>query len=473
VLPFAKRQPLPSERDVLDTGEIEVIDERFLRSTRLQLDADPTTLTAPVTAVTLPRARVQAIREARPGHHGGKPQAPGADRTSPDSSMRAPVSQPHSRGGPPPSSRRPPSPNSWTDGSARFHRDAADRHAADCERRSEELIPPSRPRDPLVSVDDDDMTRLLSYRPSYIPAPPSSRRPQHPQWAMAPVMTVEAEARSMAQLSIPTPPPSARSLTPVRPLAATAPSSRTPDSLRPVAMPLADGSGPHETPPTSITMRTHILHGRPTATWAAALVVLGVFVGLGSMYARGNAADLAASTAAWLGSDRVSAAGQPVAEDSFASPPAAAPPVAPAPAVAAVPAVERPAVEPRPATDPAAPSDPLAALMPAAPTKGGDSASKPAPSRPTFVAPSSPPVHHWHAAPVPPPAPPPAPAVVMASASPLPQDTTLAAAPAAPPPAPTKATSKSRSKKVNSDDDMQAASASDALARAQLEAALR
>jgi len=241
----------------------------------------------------------------------------------------------------------------------------------------------------------------------------------------------------------------------------------------------AEASGPHEPPPTSITMRTHVLHGRPTATWAAALVVLGVFVGLGSaIYARGDAGNIAA----WMSAGRTAAASQPVA-DSFSQPQ----PVAQAtmqvrtsPAPVAVPAVDRPPVERTSAPEAAAPSEPLAALM--GTPAHGESTTKVASSRATFVAPGSsysPPAHVHHSAPAARPEPPPAPAAppVAALAS-APQEPSLATAPAALPPppaaapAPTKASSKSRNKKAN-DDDMQAASASDALARAQLEAALR
>jgi hypothetical protein len=465
VLPFAKRQPrIKSESDLVNTGEIEIVDERLIRSTRPQLDRDP--VTRPVTAVTLPRARVQAIRETRPL----------VSQPAPDSSTRIAVSKPSSR-------RLPPAPDS----SARWDRRDSGRNDEmrnnrQPEMRTETLIPPSAPRPPEPSVDDEDMTRLLSYRPRYVAAPASSRRPAA-QWAMAPVMTVEAEARSRVQPTTVPPPPSARSLSPAHPspMTATTPSSRAPDSLRPVAMPTAADSGPHEPPPTSITMRTHVLHGRPTATWAAALVVLGVFVGLGSaVYARGDAAGIAAS---WFGSARTASANQPVA-DSFSQTQALTPASTPAPGaagritapvVAAAPAIDRPLLEH--ATEPGAPSDPLAALM-QAPVRG--ESAKAVSSRPTFVAPGSsyspPPVHHYAAAarpaPSPPSAPPAAPAsIALASAS---QDASPAMALAAPPPPPApKATSKSRSSKKANDDDMQAASASDALARAQLEAALR
>jgi hypothetical protein len=322
------------------------------------------------------------------------------------------------------------------------------------DKRSETLLPPSIRSDVRVteeSVDDEDMTRLLGFRPSFIPTPASSRRPQ--PWGMAPV-TPHADT-------------------------ATSPSSRPPDSLRPVAMATAAGlsaldTGPHETPPTAITMRTYAVQSRPTATWAAALVVLGVFVGIGSaVYGRGGAADAAAAAATWLDPGRAAAAAQPprALVDSFTSPP---PPASPPPVVAASPApgpvVEHPVAE-RPAAEhsgePAA--EALAALA-QAPAHGEHGESvKAAPSRPTFVAPGSHWSHHSVARPAaPPPSREPEPVVAAAAAA---QDATPAATPAPPPPPAAKATSR-RSKK-GSDDDMQAASASDALARAQLEAALR
>jgi hypothetical protein len=470
VLPFAKRQPrTPSECDLVHTGEIEVVDERALRTTRPQID----TVTHPFVAVPTPQPRARVIHETR------SVIVP----PSPDSSTRIPASRPSRPTPIPPSSRRPPSPS--PDSRVQFNPRGADR--ADSvrgyvrsEMRSETLLPPRMParvRPPEPSVDDEDMTRLLGFRPSYIPAPASSRRPQ--AWAMAPVMTVEADARSTLQPRVMPPPPSTRTLGSDRgahAVTATTPSSRAPDSLRPVAMSAATGSvldtGPHEPPPTSITMRTFAVQGRPTATWAVALVALGVFVGIGSaVYGRGDAADAASAAAIWLAPGRTAAAGQPVqATDSFASPP-------PPPVVAVAPAVERPAERPsiEQHSEPG-PSEPLAALM-QAPAHGehGEAAPKAA-SRPTFVAPgSSGSSHHssFRAAQSQPREPAAAaPAAASPAQEPVPA---LAAAPGAaspPPPPASRSTSRSRSKKA-SDDDMQAASASDALARAQLEAALR
>jgi hypothetical protein len=251
---------------------------------------------------------------------------------------------------------------------------------------------------------------------------------------------------------------------------------RAPDSLRPVAFP-ADVSGRHEPQPTSITLRTHILTGRPTMTWATALVVLGVFVGLStSLYGRGD--QVASSVSSWMAPQNAAAAAQPQAESpapqalQYVARAAAAAPVSAAPPTQAVTVLDRTPSESQ--------SDPLAALMD---TKGRDSASRVSTQRPTYLAPgdkgekvpSAAPVHHWvapakpiaAAAPVAAPVVPASPALAVAAFEPAPPPPAAAVAPLP------KSTKGSKAKKGAADADLQAASASDALARAQLEAALR
>jgi hypothetical protein len=483
VLPYAKRHPrlTPSiDCEAVGTGEIEIQDCDLVRAT--QPDRDPPTNSG--TEVTLPRPSSHLNGRANGHVNGGRTgRAPRSapytvSPVSPDSSTRIAVSSRH---------LSVPTPTPTPDRSSRFD-SRFDAWATRPPARTETLLPPSSARDMLPSVDDEDMTRLLSYRP-HAASPPSSRRPA--PWPVAPVMTMDADARARDLPSTIPPPPSSRSLASGgRVLRLTTPPSVGPDTLRPVAF-QQESERSSQPPPTSITMRTHVLHGRPTATWAAALVVLGVFVGLGSaVYARGDAGTAAAD---WLGSAKASAASQPVADSfadrgpSHASPvpasppsPVAAVPVTPA-APAAAPVADRPvehAASDHPASEP---SDPVAALM-QTPSRG----EAPKSSRPTFVAPGSysPPVRHRSHAAAPsvseaPPALaaaaalPPAPAAQapLASLAAPAEDKAPAAAPAPPPPPAPKAT-KGRGKKA-SEDDMQAASASDALARAQLEAALR
>jgi hypothetical protein len=314
------------------------------------------------------------------------------------------------------------------------------------------------------SVDDEEMTRLLSYRVHH-DAPVSSRKPS--PWPMAPVMTVEVDSR--ARVAPLPPPPSARSLAP------THVTSTGPDSLRPVAF--APGDRSSDVPaPTAITMQTRAIEGRPTAAWAAALVVLGAFIGLGTAaFGRGNPSGLASTAATWFHGATTSTASQPV-EDSFAKPPeaprtppppvvaAASPP--PAPSVIERPAAERAADHPSSVASP--PSDPVAAL-----TGGSAESAKAPPSRPTYVAPagyshfshhsSKPHVSLEPSAPTPPL---PAPLAALVPAA----DDSASSKSVAPSSAPK--TAKTHGKKAT-EDDLSAASASDALARAQLEAALR
>jgi hypothetical protein len=466
VLPFSKRRQEPSVSDVVVTGEIEVVRER---------------------------------RSAPP---------PSSRRlVDPDSSTRIAVAKPRSR-------RVAPEP-------------FLDEEPFYCvEARQPTIVPPSSKSNlpDLLADSDDDMTRLMPHRArlalatssrrpapfvppptptpplssAYTPTPPSSR-PIHPDSRLA--ITMPPEGRQSDRLPT-TPQPRTLAVLPVRTVtreeARAAHLERAPDSLRPVAMTAMVGaeiSGKHEPPPTSTTMRTHILTGRPTMSWAAALVVLGVFMGVAtSLYARGDGADIASSISSSLAqpSPQHAAASQPIAENPAPQPPAQYA-AAPMPTMFATPplsgaTIDRGIEHADRATDHSAPSDPLAALMDTRAT--GDIALHG--SRPTYVAPGSttpvytPPAKHWSAPrhvaervtervaePAPPP--PPAPAAAPAPAAPSPA-LVAAADPAPQPAAPApKSSSKSKSKRGGGggDSDLASASASDALARAQLEAALR
>ncbi len=317
------------------------------------------------------------------------------------------------------------------------------------------MVPPSVPAYPAeLAESDDDMTVLWAERPRAFGTPPSSRRrtpvsfPPQPAAALRYSAALEYESR----------------------LAVTGPASRrsdppeAPDSLRPVAMAAslsADASGPHEPQPTSFTMRTQLLPGRPTLAWAGALVVIGVLVGLGTSLL----------TQAGIGAEAASAPSTAMAGLAAAAQPPQAPPVAEnrAPEVAPPKPSAAPgewvAAPPAPVASSAATSapGPLAALTGA---KGDGDSTPHASERPTYVAPPShaAPVHRWVAPPKP-------------AAPPVaPVSTSVAATDSFPPPPATppswKANAKSKTKR-GADADLQAASASDALARAQLEAALR
>jgi hypothetical protein len=330
------------------------------------------------------------------------------------------------------------------------------------------ILPPAAPyaSSPESSC-DDDMTVLWMPRPAPSRAvAPTRRSSAPPPAAVSFSNSLENEMRLACSGSPgvwPRPP---------APVEEPASERRAPDSLRPVAMAAmaavdgADQSGRHDLPPpTSITMRTHVLTGRPTLTWAAALVVIGVFVGFGtSLFAAGEAGRTAGA-AAWTGTERVAAAGQPATVSftaegaaprsvSFSSDVPAKPATAPAltaealqpakiaAAAPVVPAATATSTAWAPVTTPdhAQPQDP----DPIVAIEAKHEAAPRSASRPTYSAPPR------HAAPRP------TPAVVAA----------------APPPAPKPAAAPAHSKK-GTDADLQAASASDALARAQLEAALR
>jgi len=233
------------------------------------------------------------------------------------------------------------------------------------------------------------------------------------------------------------------------------------------AVAAADASGRHEVLPTAVTMRAQAAAGRPTLSWAAALVVIGGLVGLGSaLFASGGAGSVASSGSPSVAPETAAAAAQPPAE--VRTDPAA--PVTPPPAAAPAPVAVAPAA-PAPVdsrTEPSPTPGPLAALIDA--KRHGDTAS----TRPTYVAPGSAAGgRRWSAASK---ALPPAPSSaslesIVAKLGAPPASPVAAAAPVDPPPAPKPAT-KGRPKR-GADADLQAASASDALARAQLEAALR
>jgi hypothetical protein len=200
-------------------------------------------------------------------------------------------------------------------------------------------------------------------------------------------------------------------------------------------------SDPRIDPPaTVITARMRIVAARPTVSWAAALVATGVFVGLvTAVVARGDADTLIDATASFVdpSGGHAGAAGTEL------------------------PSVQTKAEE-RHTTLIATVDTLLSEALPieSKPVVADTSAASPLPPRPAPVAYAAPPpvVHHsWHAAPRPAPH----------------EERVASSAPAKPAAATPKATAAAPKSAHASDDDVESASAADALAKAQLEASLR
>ena len=142
-----------------------------------------------------------------------------------------------------------------------------------------------------------------------------------------------------------------------------------PASVAPVAMsiptPHAEPSDPRfEVPATVITTRTKVLTGRPTVSWAAALVAMGVFAGLvTAVIARGDGDSMLDATAAFADSHGVKIGSAAAARPAAPSPvvvskaPAAQPvAAAAAPQRPGTPTIASPAPVPPPGVIPAAPA---------------------------------------------------------------------------------------------------------------------
>jgi hypothetical protein len=315
--------------------------------------------------------------------------------------------------------------------------------------------PPGRPRVFARSLAaDDEMTTLLprkgmtfSARPPAAVAPvpmpklASSRPPR--------AMLEEPPTRQFVRPSAP--PPS------VSPVAGPPRSSNRPPpqlaqqheraALKPQPVPVLEGgaeaakSDPRIDPPaTVVTARTRIVAARPTMSWAAALVAMGVFVGLvTAVVARGDADTLIDATASFVDPSSGHAAGAVVEGAS----------------------VQTKAEEHR--TTVLSTIDTLLVAEPApsdAHTATVDSpTASPVPPRPAPVAYAAPVVHRaavWHPAP--------RPAVAREEKEHVASNPRSTSSPKAAP-----ATKSARA----SDDDVESASAADALAKAQLEASLR
>jgi hypothetical protein len=206
-------------------------------------------------------------------------------------------------------------------------------------------------------------------------------------------------------------------------------------------------SDPRIDPPaTVITARTRIVAARPTISWAAALVTMGVFVGLvTAVVARGDADTLIDAAASFVDPSGSHSAASGSGSDTMA--------------------VHTKANETHSRV--VATADTL--LAPDTATADSRVAWEqqsvvPTPPRPAPVAYAAPVHHTWH------PAARPAPAPVAHE-----EKAEKVAAVAKPAPAPKAAPAAAPAAKPSkaNDDDMESASAADALAKAQLEASLR
>jgi hypothetical protein len=372
-----------------------------------------------------------------------------------------------------------------------------------------------RARPPLDSISDEELTRLMPARPSQrnvSAPPPNSGRALC--WAIVPPPSERVDDPSRTLVRAQTVPPShstgrsPRQLVPATiqgsDLGSTLGSNRlprpprlphevpiSPDSVPPMALSATVPPSRREALGTLITARTRISPGRPTMVWAAALVAMGVFVGLASaVVARGDADSLVQATAAFVdparaGGTRASAA-LPIAAD-------VAP--APAPIALAAPVAQQtgylgPTPSPSPSPEVVKPASPISSTVDVHADRGSSERA----STVSFIAPGThstvgsavvtvaPAIHHTAPA-APKPVAAPAPAAPETSTS-----TKLASNDAAPPAkevvhevkeskpsatAPTPKAAKTHTKHAASDDDVESASAADALARAQLEASLR
>jgi hypothetical protein len=317
--------------------------------------------------------------------------------------------------------------------------------------------PSSRPRAFAQSVSDEEMTTLLPRKGmtfSLRPGAPVTPVPM-PKRASTTPPRAQLEEPPTRQFVRPSAPPP--SISPVagpprasnRPVAATTRAASLVHqraALRPQRVPVLGDDRTSDAridpPATVITARTRVVAARPTISWAAALVTMGVFVGLvTAVVARGDADTLIDAAASFVDPSGSHSAASGSGSDTTA-------------------------VHTK-ASGTHARVVPTADTLLAADTATADSrvaweqqSVVPTPPRPAPVAYAAPVVHHV-ARPAPRPA---------AHEAREPREERVAAV-AKPAPAP-KAAPAAKPAKAN-DDDMESASAADALAKAQLEASLR
>jgi len=314
--------------------------------------------------------------------------------------------------------------------------------ASDLETSSVASMPDAEERPRVFNrsaAGDEDMTMLMPRKgmtfaerppPAVVPEPMPkliSARPPRPMLDEPPTRHFVVPSAMLASSA----PPSSSSPSSARPM-----QLARPDILeRPLPPPPETRpSDPKIDPPaTVITARTRIVAAPPTISWAAALVAMGVFVGLvTAVVARGDADTLIDAAASFVDpSGARAAAAAPVEGDGAAS--VTLPTKAQERRTNLLQTVDTLAAEP----------PPVVALP--------EPAALPVPPRPAPVA---------YVAPAP---------VVHRVARPMPRPPREERATASRQPAPKPALVKA----VKADDDVQSATAADALAKAQLEASLR
>lgn len=343
MLPFTKRPNRPEDSEVVDSGEIEVV----------------------------------RVAPSAPPARGG-----GTGRT-----MSAPTSQRY----PAPPSDRP----------RVFERSGDDEMTTVMASKRGSSFPPASAQAPRSTTrprgrgEDDESTMLRPMTPaqSFSPRPPPSARSVPPPAMVRPASFVPPPppASNGYGLHIQTPPTMlGHTAIPAEIRAQALASVRAHQSGQVGALPYnmpsppvsgtippAPPSDPFINPPaTVITTRTRVLIGRPTMSWAAALLAMGVFVGLvTAVVARGDADSILDATASFVdpahSTARAAAASQPVqALPALATLPIAPPAAAPiAPPVAVAPAAMAPAsILPPASTPPSAPVQPATPVQAYAPT---------------------------------------------------------------------------------------------------------
>jgi hypothetical protein len=449
VLPFTKRQNRHEEIETIDSGEIEIVRVAPSQPPASLAMSQPPPKSSRYPAPPSDRPRVFEHNHTDDEMTNVMPSKKGS--SFPPASSQAPRSAGRSRA----SSYAPPRLGSSEDETML--------------RGSTTRLPPPSSRPASASTRHAPVSSFVPPPPPAVPrafdvTPATSMGMQLPSDLRA--QAIAAMQQHQAQM----------------PFARTAAASMQPAAAMP--MPAASGTIPPvertDPPGTVITTRTRVLIGRPTVSWAAALVAMGVFVGLvTAVVARGDADSLIDATASFVDpahSNEKTAASQPE------EPPGVMQPVlVPAPLpVAQAPLQPAPIQPPAPIQAPA----PIAPLAPIQPPVAANPAPVPAPLPPVRLI-DAPPVPRTVAAtdlPIAAPAPPerkapvayaapaPRPRVYVAPRprpAPEPPEPKVAAAPK-PAPAP-----KGAAKKGGGGEDDAAAAQAAKLAQEQLEAALK
>ncbi len=445
MLPFTKRPNRPEDADVVDSGEIDVV--RSMPSSVPPPSYVKPRLTAPPVSQRYPAQHTATHPVPHPAPHPAPPsERPRVFQRSIDEEMTTVMPSKRGSSFPPASSHAPRS---------------STRPRAGREDEERTML---RPMTPAQSFSPRPSTSTRT-----VPPPPSSRPaafvPPPPPMPNGFGLHVNTPPTMLGQTAIPQS-VRAQALAAVRAHQSGQVPAYSPSPPPSSTIPPAPPSDPAINPPaTVITTRTRVLIGRPTMSWAAALLAMGVFVGLvTAVVARGDADSLIDATASFVDpahSTARAAAAQPAAPAPL---PAAAPIAPPVVAPIAPPAPLPVALVPAPINPPA----PIAAAPAAAPlppiplTDSKSDATKTVATNdlPTANAtPDKKPPVAYAAPPV-------------AKAAPryyAPRPAPEPRVAAAPRPAPVP-----RARKVSaSDDDNNAAAAADKLAREQLESALK